>query len=125
MKSIFINKMSEIPIYKQIYDQVVPQILSGELKSNSTLPSIRTMAKEIRVSVITIKKTWDELEKNGYINTIPGKGSYVSAHTEKTLEEMKNDLIKSVFKDGIIQCKALNISKTDIIEIIEDLYNLS
>ena len=124
MKSLFISNKSEMPIYKQLYDQIVAQILNGELKSESTLPSIRTMAKEIRVSVITIKKTWEELEKNGYINTVPGRGSYVSSYTEESLVQTKNDLIRNIFEDDINQCKTLKISKAEIIETIKNIYDL-
>ena len=122
MKSIFVSTISDTPIYQQLYDQIVAQILSGDLKSDTTLPSIRTMAKELRVSVITIKKAWDELEKSGYIRTISGKGSYVSTLTNKNIEKKKNDLIRDIFRKDIMQCKSLEISKEEIIEIIDELY---
>lgn len=124
MKSFFVSNMSDTPIYQQLYDQIVAQILSGELKSDDSLPSIRTMARELRVSVITIKKTWEELEKSGYIRTISGKGSYISTHTSKNLEKKKGDLVREIFKKDILQCKTLEISKKEILEIIEDLYDL-
>lgn len=115
--------MSDIPIYQQLYDQIVAQILSGELKSGTNLPSIRTMAKELRVSVITIKKTWEELEKSGYLRTISGKGTYISTLTDKTLEKKKYDLVREIFSKDVLQCKSLDISKEEILEVIEDLYN--
>ncbi len=115
--------MSDIPIYQQLYAQIIAQILSGELKSDTTLPSIRTMAKELRVSVITIKKAWEELEKSGYIRTISGKGSYISTLSNKTLEKKKSDLIKDIFRNDILQCKTLEISKEEMIDIIEKLYD--
>jgi GntR family transcriptional regulator len=115
--------MSEIPIYQQLYNQIVSQILSGDLKSGTNLPSIRVMAKELRVSVITIKKTWEELEKSGYLYTISGKGTYISALTEKNLEIKKDNLLKELFSKNISQCKTLNISKEEIFVVINDLYN--
>jgi GntR family transcriptional regulator len=123
MKNIFVSTMSDIPIYQQLYDQIVSQILSGELKSGTNLPSIRVMAKELRVSVITIKKTWEELEKSGYLYTISGKGTYISALTEKNLETKKANLLKEIFSKNISQCKTLNISKEEIFEVINDLYD--
>lgn len=123
MKSFFVSSKSDIPIYQQLYDQIVSQILNKELPSDSTLPSIRMMAKELRVSVITIKKTWEELEKNGYIHTISGKGSYVSSHSTQTLEKKKSDLVKDILEDSILQCKTLELSKEEIVEIIKNLYD--
>jgi len=123
MKNIFISPLSDIPIYQQLYDQIVAQILSGELQSEMSLPSIRTMAKELRVSVITIKKAWEELEKAGYIRTIAGKGSYVSTLTEKALDKKKTALLRELFKSDIQQCKTLEISKEEILDIIHELYD--
>lgn len=114
--------MSDIPIYQQLYDQIVAQVLSGELASNTNLPSIRTMAKELRVSVITIKKAWEELEKAGYIRTIAGKGSYVSSLSHENLIEKRIELLKSIFENDVQQCKTLNISKEEIYVIIDQLY---
>jgi len=123
MKSIFLSNMSDTPIYQQLYDQIVAQILNGELQSETSLPSIRTMAKELRVSVITIKKTFEELEKSGYIRTIAGKGSYISNLSNKNLEQKRIDLLRDMFKNSIEQCKTLDISKDEIFTIIEELYN--
>lgn len=115
--------MSDIPIYQQLYDQIVAQILSGELKSGTNLPSIRTMAKELRVSVITIKKTWEELEKSGYLRTISGKGTYVSTLSDQSLEKKKYDLLREILSKDVLQCKALDISKEEILEVIKDIYD--
>ena len=69
MKNIVVRTTSQTPIYKQLYDQISSQIINGDLKSDDALPSMRTIAKEIRVSIITIKKTWEMLERNGFIYT--------------------------------------------------------
>jgi len=115
--------MSDTPIYQQLYDQIVAQILSGELKSETPLPSIRTMAKELRVSIITIKKAWEELEKSGYLRTVSGKGSYISTLSEVSIEKKRTELLKDLFRNNILQCKTLNITKEEIIKIIEELYD--
>ena len=76
---ILIDNKSGSPIYDQIFTQIKGHILGGELKTDDPLPSIRALAKDLRISVITTKRAYDELERSGYIYTIPGKGSFVSA----------------------------------------------
>ena len=76
---LFIDNRSGQPIYEQICSQVKRRIFSGELCANDALPSIRTLAKDLRISVITTKRAYDELEAEGFIYTVPGKGSFVAA----------------------------------------------
>lgn len=123
MKNYYVSNKSNVPIYQQLNDQMIAQILSGELESNSLLPSIRTMAKELRVSVITIKKTWEELEKKGYIYTVAGKGSYVNENTVSELNKKKMNMVKDMFNNNIKQCKQLSISKSEIIKIVSEIYD--
>ena len=75
---IIINNSSEIPIYEQIKNQIKTKIISNELKAGELLPSIRSLAKNLRCSVITTKNAYEELQKEGYVKTIPSKGFYVS-----------------------------------------------
>ena len=81
MEVLTIRTTSQTPIYQQLFEQVSTQILNGVLKSDTLLPSIRAMAKELRVSIITVKKTWELLERSDYIYTVAGKGSYVKKNT--------------------------------------------
>ena len=90
---ILISNSSSVPIYEQIKDTIINQIISGELEENEALPSIRTLAKDIRISVMTIKKAYDELEREGYIITVHGKGSFVAP---KNLELMKEQKLKEM-----------------------------
>ena len=76
--NIFIDNKSGAPIYDQIYSQIKNQIISGALKENEMLPSIRGLAKDLRISFITTKHAYDELEKEGFIYTVPAKGCYVA-----------------------------------------------
>ena len=76
---IIINSSSMVPIYEQIVDQVKAQIISGELKEDDNLPSVRTLSKELRISALTVKKAYDSLEQEGFTVTIHGKGTYVAA----------------------------------------------
>lgn len=84
---ILIDNKSSIPIYEQIFTQIKGNILSGALSSDAPLPSIRGLAKDLRISVITTKRAYDELEHAGYIYTIPGKGSFVAAKNTQLLRE--------------------------------------
>lgn len=85
--NILISNASDRPIYDQIYTQIRGQILSGVLEPGQALPSIRALAKDLRVSVITTKRAYDELEKEGYINTVPGKGCYVANQSPQLVRE--------------------------------------
>ena len=85
--NILISNASDRPIYDQIYTQIRGQILSGALEPGQALPSIRALAKDLRVSVITTKRAYDELEKEGYINTVPGKGCYVANQSPQLVRE--------------------------------------
>lgn len=117
MKNISISSNTQTPIYKQLYDQISLQILSGALASESLLPSIRNIAKELRVSIITIKKTWEMLEQNGYIYTVAGKGSYVAKHTNETISEKKHDILETSLLDEITLAKSLGYSKEELIKL--------
>ena len=101
--NIIINHSSMVPIYEQIVDVVKTQILEGELKEDENLPSVRMLAKELKISALTVKKAYDALEEEGFAITIHGKGTYITAaNTELLLEEQKKeieaDLEKAVFK---------------------------
>jgi len=75
---LVVSESAEIPIYRQVYEQISGQILRGELPRDFVLPGIRTIAKELRISVITIKRAWEELERDGFIYTLAGKGCFVA-----------------------------------------------
>ena len=100
---IIINSSSMVPIYEQIMDQIKAQITAGNLKENDILPSVRTLAKDLKISALTVKKAYDNLEQEGYTVTVHGKGTYVAAaNTERILEdqrrEVESDLEKAVEK---------------------------
>ena len=84
---ILISNASGLPIYEQITTQIKQKILSGELAAGEALPSIRALAKDLRISVITTKRAYDELEKDGYIYTVAGKGCYVAERNEQLVRE--------------------------------------
>ncbi len=89
--NIFIDNRSGVPIYSQIHDQIRDQIISGVLQAEEPLPSIRNLARDLRISVITTKRAYDELEKEGLIYTVAGKGCFVA---EKNLELMREENLR-------------------------------
>jgi GntR family transcriptional regulator len=123
MKNIVVRNTSQTPIYQQIYEQLSSQIMNGDLKPNQLLPSIRTAAKELRVSIITIKKTWEMLENKGLIYTVQGKGSYVKEYTQGDLDEKKLQTIKAVMAEAIVSIKYYGLPKEKILEIINEVYD--
>ena len=98
---IYISNSSGVPIYAQITDQIRTQILTGELKEGEALPSIRQLAKDLRISVITTKRAYEDLEQGGFINTLPGKGSFVAPqnpeiHREEALRQVEQHLQEAI-----------------------------
>ena len=91
--TVLIDNKSGTPIYDQIYSQIKAQIISGELQENDLLPSIRGLAKDLRISVITTTRAYDELERDGFIDRVPGKGCYVA---EKNLELVREAHLKQI-----------------------------
>lgn len=120
--NLIISNNSEIPIYEQIKYSIKSQIRDNTLKDGDILPSIRILAKDIRVSVMTVKKAYDELELEGYIKTIHGKGSFICS---ENLSDDKEKVLSTVEKDimSIVNiCKKNNIKKDEIIHLINYLY---
>lgn len=85
--TVLIDNKSSLPIYDQIYSQIKAQIISGELQEHEALPYIRSLAKDLRISVITTKRAYDELENEGFIYTLPGKGCFVAERSTELLRE--------------------------------------
>lgn len=98
---LYISNSSGVPIYAQITEQIRTKILTGELKEGDALPSIRMLAKELRISVITTKRAYEDLEQAGFINTLPGKGSFVAVqnpeiHREEALRKVEEHLMEAL-----------------------------
>ena len=103
-------------------ESIKKEITEGNLKSNDKLPSIRTLAKDLNISVITTKRAYDELEKEGYIITYPGKGSFIGAVNNELIKEGIQKEIESNIKKSIELSKVINLNKEDLIELIDILY---
>lgn len=120
--NIIISNSSELPIYMQIVNQIKECILSGELEENYNLPSIRALAKDLNISFVTTKRAYEELEKQNLINTVPGKGCYVSAFNKELVYEAKVREIEDNLEVAINISKIIGISKQELIEILDSLY---
>ena len=116
--TVLIDTKSGEPIYNQIYSQIKSQIISGELKENDMLPSIRGLAKDLRISFITTKHAYEELEKEGFIYTLPGKGCYVAPKNTEILREENLKRIEKHIEDIASLASSCNLSRADIIEMI-------
>lgn len=116
---IIINTSSMVLIYEQIIDQIKTMIRKQELKQNDQLPSVRALSKELKISALTVKKAYDELEREGFTVTIHGKGSYVTAaNTELMMEEQKKE-VEQDLEQAILKGRRFGISDEDIKTLFE------
>lgn len=116
---IIVNNSSMVPIYEQIMEQIKTMIANKELQENDILPSVRSLAKELKISALTVKKAYDLLEEEGFTVTVHGKGTYVAAmNTERMLEEYKKE-IEGEFEQTIQKGKRYGISKAEVKELFE------
>lgn len=120
--NIIISNTSDLPIYMQIVNHIKENILNGTLEEGKALPSIRALAKDLGISFITTKRAYEELEKLGLINTVPGKGCYVSSFNKELMYEAKIREIEEKLEESINLSKMMGLSKSELIEILESLY---
>lgn len=117
--NLIINNSSQTPIYEQIVDQVKEQIIGGNLKEGNELPSVRAMAKELRISALTVKKAYDALEQEGYVVTVHGKGSYISnIGSNIKLEELRREVERDL-ETAIRKGKRSGMTDDEIKELLE------
>lgn len=119
---IIISNSSPVALYEQIQNQIKAQILNRDLDAGSPLPSIRALAKELKVSIITTKRAYEELEKDGFLQTVPGKGTFVSMQNTERLKEAAMYEIESKLEEIIKQAKAVGITLEEGIEIFKSIY---
>ena len=116
---IIINSSSMVPIYEQIMDQIKARITAGDLKENDILPSVRTLAKDLKISALTVKKAYDNLEQDGFTVTVHGKGTYVAAaNTERMLEEQRREVEEGIEK-AVGKGRRCGMSDEEIRELFE------
>ena len=114
---IIVNNSSMIPIYTQIVEQVKSQIAAGKLNENDPLPSVRTLSGELKISALTVKKAYDELESEGFVVTVHGKGTYVSGGNSEYIRENQIKEIETDLQKVIDKASFYNISKEELFEI--------
>ncbi|MBR0462163.1 MAG: GntR family transcriptional regulator [Erysipelotrichaceae bacterium] len=121
MKMIISNS-SPVPIYEQIKNSIIEQILGDELKEGEAIPSIRSLAQDIKISVMTIKKAYDELEQEGYIVSVQGKGTFVATKNNELVREKAQKEIESYVAKITDIAMRFDISKEELIEVIDLFY---
>jgi len=120
--NIIISNSSSQPIYEQIANQVKAHIINGVLQSGEVLPSIRNLAKELQISVITTKRAYEELEKEGFVETVGGKGTFVSGQNSEFIREKRLKELEEKITEVVQEGKALNISALELKEMIDLVY---
>ncbi len=117
--NIIINNKNNVPIYDQIYSQIKNQIIAGTLQQDQALPSIRNLAKDLRISVITTKRAYDELEREGFIYTLPAKGCFVAPKNTELLREQTLRQIEQHIQEIIQLSASCNLSKEELLEMFQ------
>ncbi len=120
--NIILSQNNGKPIYEQIVEQIKKLILSGSLNADDALPSMRLLAKELRVSLITTKRAYEELERSGYIYTIAGKGSFVCSGNHETIYNEQFSQITKELYDVVNRAKLNNISLNELKNLLVKLY---
>ncbi|HKL80194.1 MAG TPA: GntR family transcriptional regulator [Mobilitalea sp.] len=120
--NIIISNSSEKPIYEQITSQIKQMIISGELMAGGLLPSMRILAKELRISVITTKRAYEDLERDGFIYTVVGKGSFVAEKNLEFIREEQLRIVEDYLAKAVAGAKAGGISTEELVEIIKIMY---
>ncbi len=119
---ILISNASDSPLYEQIKEQIKDAILKEELKEGDALPSIRAFANDLKVSVLTIRRVYEELEQEGFVNSQVGIGTFVSTSNLDLLRDSKRRLVEQKMLDMIQTAKSLNISKDELNSMMDILY---
>jgi GntR family transcriptional regulator len=118
MKIIIANSSPD-PIYEQISRQIKAQIISGELLEGQPLPSIRRLAQDLQISVITTKRAYDELEKEGFINTVGGKGTFVAVQNPELLREKKMKIVEEKLAQAVSEARVMGIGIEQLVEMLQ------
>ena len=120
---IIISNADNKPIYEQIYTQIRNSILSGKLKEGDLLPSIRTLAKDLRISVITTKRAYDELEKDGFLHTVAGKGCYVAEENSDLIREANLKQIEEHLQEAAELAGLIRLDEKELAEMLQMAIN--
>ncbi len=119
---IVLSTKSDKPIYSQIYEQIAAQIMNGELAAGEKLPPIRTVALNLRISVIPVKQAWEELEREGFISTVVGRGTFVSELAGHEISGKRNAAAEELLSRDVAACREMGLNLEEIIEIVRKSY---
>lgn len=119
---ILISNTTDKPLYQQIEEQLKDAIFKGELKEGDALPSIRSFANDLKVSVLTIRRVYDELEAEGFVTSQVGIGTFISAGNLELLRDSKRRLVEQKMQDMILSAKTLEICKQELMDMMDILY---
>ena len=120
--NIHISNISGKALYEQIYDQIKNQILEGSLKAGEPLPTIRVLAKDLRISVITTSRAYSDLERDGYIYSVVGKGSFVAERNQEFVRELNLKEIENYIIKSIEIANRCGMNEEEFIEIVKNIY---
>lgn len=119
---IIISNSVDEPIYEQIVKQIKNLIINGELEEGDALPSIRNLAKELQISVITTKRSYEELERDGFINKVAGKGTFVAPQNQALLKERRLKVVEEKLAEAVNAARIINLSLGELQEMLKILY---
>ena len=120
--NIIISNSSGVPIYEQIEEQIKTQIMSGSLTAGDALPSMRVLAKELKISIITTKRAYEDLERDGYIATVQGKGCFVNSMNADLIKENMLYSVQEIFEKAVDKAVIGKISQDEMIETLKLIY---
>lgn len=119
--NIILNNSSMVPIYEQLMAQIKASVIGGDIKAGDALPSVRTMAAELKISALTVKKAYDKLEEEGFVVTVHGKGSYIAETDTQLAEEARRLEIEKHLDESVSRARAFGMSPDDIRKLVDIL----
>lgn len=122
MMDIFVIPNSSTPAYRQLYEQISAQILTGKLRAGDALPPVRTVSSELGISIITVRSAWEALEKDGFIITRTGSGCYIADIPEPQRNEIKAALLRERIRSLVKASKSIDYSESDLLKDIHDAF---
>ena len=119
---LVLSGSSPLPIYRQLFDQLCAQILAGRLKSGDALPPIRTVARELSISVIPVKRAWEELESAGFIESFVGRGCFIAPMSADKLQRLKREMAADKLSDAAACCQGLGLTRQEAEALLREAW---
>ena len=116
---IILNHSSMVPIYEQLVEQIKTEILQSRLSEGEVLPSVRKLSAELRISSLTVKKAYDRLEEEGFVTTVHGKGTFVTATDQQVAVEARRKAVEEEFEKALDRAENIGMSKEEILEVVK------